>query len=80
MSRLERISLLVTAAEGTGQPTLSREALKYVTPPGRIDGMSVVSLSSLRSHGLLRRERRASGLMMLARAVAEPLYRERGGV
>jgi len=53
--------------ECTGQPTLSREALLHVTSPGRIDGMSAVSLSSLRHMVFFARNFAQADLITLAR-------------
>jgi len=78
--RGERVSLLVTAAEGSSQLALPGEALPHVTSAGRIDGMTVVSFRASGQMVFFAGDVAQPDLMTLARAVAEPLYRELAGV
>jgi len=66
--------LLVTAAEGGGQPAASGERRPHVTSAGRIDGMSVVSFRASRQMVFLTGDVADPDLMTLAEAVARPLY------
>jgi anti-sigma factor RsiW len=78
--RGERVSLLVTAAEGIVQLALPGEALPHVTSAGRIDDMSVVSFRASGHMVFFAGDVAQADLMTLAKAVAEPLYRELAGV
>jgi anti-sigma factor RsiW len=78
--RGERVSLLVTAAEGGVHLTLPGEALPHVTSAGRIDDMSVVSFRASGHMVFFAGDVAQADLMTLAKAVAEPLYRELVGV
>ena len=78
--RGERVSLLVAAADGSAQPALPGEALPHVTSAGRIDDMSVVSFRASRHIVFFAGDVAQADLMALAKAVAEPLYRELAGV
>jgi len=69
-----QVSLLVTAAEGGGQPAASGERRPHVTSAGRIDGMSVVSFRASRQMVFLTGDVADPDLMTLAEAVARPLY------
>jgi hypothetical protein len=68
------VSLLVTAAEGGGQPALPVEGRPHVTSAGRIDGMSVVSFRASRQMVFLTGDVADADLRALADAVAGPLY------
>jgi anti-sigma factor RsiW len=78
--RGERVSLLVTAAEGSRQLSLPGEALPHVTSAGRIDDMSVVSFRASSHMVFFAGDVAQTDLMKLADAVAVPLYRELAGV
>ncbi len=78
--RGERVSLLVTAAEGGVQPAGPGEALPHVTSAGRIDDISVVSFRASGQMVFFAGDVAQADLMTLAKAVAEPLYRELAGV
>jgi anti-sigma factor RsiW len=78
--RGERVSLLVTAAEGSVQLSLPGEALPQVTSAGRIDDMSVVSFRASGHMVFFAGDVAQTDLMELADAVAVPLYRELAGV
>lgn len=77
--RGERVSLLVTAAEGV-QLVLPGQALPHVTSAGRIDDISVVSFRASGQMVFFVGDVAQADLMTLAKAVAEPLYRELAGV
>jgi hypothetical protein len=74
--RGERVSLLVTAVEGTLQLTLPWEALPHVTSAGRIDDISVVSFRTAHHMVFFVGDVTRPDLMELADALADPLYRE----
>jgi hypothetical protein len=74
--RGERVSLLVTAAEGSGRLSLPGEALPHVTSADRIDDISVVSFRAAGHMVFLAGDVAQADLMTLAETVAEPLYRE----
>jgi anti-sigma factor RsiW len=78
--RGERVSLLVTAAEAGVHLALPGEALPHVTSAGRIDDMSVVSFRASGQMVFFAGDVAQADLMTLAKAVAEPLYRELGRV
>jgi hypothetical protein len=78
--RGERVSLLVTAAARGIRLALPEEALPHVTSSGRIDDMSVVSFRASGHIVFFAGDVAQSDLMMLAHAVAEPLYRGLAGV
>ncbi len=78
--RGERVSLLVTAAEGNIQLALPGEALPHVTSAGRIDDISLVSIRAAGHMVFLAGDVAHADLMTLAKAVAAPLYRELAGV
>ena len=75
-----RVSLLVTAADGTGPPTLPGEMLPHVTAPDRVDAMSVVSFRAARHMVFVVGDVPQADLANLADAVAGPLYRGLVGV
>jgi anti-sigma factor RsiW len=78
--RGERVSLLVTAVEGSAPLALPGEALPHVTSAGRIDNMPVVSFRASRQMVFFAGDVAQGDLMKLADAVAEPLYRALAGV
>jgi anti-sigma factor RsiW len=67
------VSLLVTAADGSGQPAAGG-GRPHVTSAGRIDGMSVVSFRASHQMVFLTGDLADADLMTLADAVAGPLY------
>jgi hypothetical protein len=73
--RGERVSLLVTPADGGLTLALPGETLPHLTSPGRIDGMSVVSFRASRQMVFFAGEVGQRDLLKLAEAVGEPLYR-----
>jgi anti-sigma factor RsiW len=73
--RGERVSLLVTAVDGSVAPALPGEAVAHLTSPSRIDGMSVVSFRAPRQMVFLTGDVAQNDLLKLAEAVGEPLYR-----
>ncbi|PYQ96623.1 MAG: hypothetical protein DMF96_17655 [Acidobacteria bacterium] len=73
--RGERVSLLVTAVDGSVTPALPGETLPHLTSPSRIDGMSVVSFRASRQMIFFAGDVVQNDLLMLAEAVGEPLYR-----
>jgi Putative zinc-finger len=73
--RGERVSLLVTAVDGSVIPTLPGETLPRLTSPSRIDGMSVVSFRTSRQMVFFAGDVVQNDLLKLAEAVGEPLYR-----
>ena len=75
-----RVSLLVTAAEGRVRLALPGDALPHLTAAGRIDDMSVVSFRVSGHLVFFAGDVAQADLRMLAKAVAEPLYRELGRV
>ncbi|HXC77151.1 MAG TPA: zf-HC2 domain-containing protein [Candidatus Acidoferrum sp.] len=75
-----RVSLLVTAADGSGPPTLPGEMLPHVTAPDRVDAMSVVSFRAARHMVFVVGDVPQADLAKLADAVAGPLYRGLVGV
>ena len=72
--------MLVTAAEAGVHLALPGEALPHVTSGGRIDDMSVVSFRASGQMVFFAGDLAQADLMTLAKAVAEPLYRELGRV
>jgi anti-sigma factor RsiW len=78
--RGEKVSLLVTAAERNVQLILPGEALPHVMSADRIDDMSVVSFRASGHMVFFAGDVAQADLMTLAKAVAEPLYRELVGV
>jgi len=74
------VSLLVTAAERNVQLILPGEALPHVMSADRIDDMSVVSFRASGHMVFFAGDVAQADLMTLAKAVAEPLYRELVGV
>ena len=78
--RGERVSLLVTAVEGSVPPIGSRRSIPHVTSAGRIDGMSVVSFRASHQMVFFAGDVAQPDLMKLADAVAGPLYRALTGV
>jgi anti-sigma factor RsiW len=74
--RGERVSLLVTAADGSAQRAVPGGAIPPVTPVGRVDGLSVVSFPASRHIVFLAGDVAQADLMKLADAVAGSLYRE----
>ena len=73
--RGERVSLLVTAADGRVAPAFPGETLPHLTSPSRIDGMSVVSFRASRQMVFFAGDVVQDDLLKLAEAVGEPLYR-----
>ncbi len=73
--RGERVSLLVTAAEGSAASSIRTNALPHVTPAGRIDGMSVVFFRASRQMVFLTGAVEQADLVALGDAVAGPLSR-----
>ena len=73
--RGERVSLLVTAVDGSVTPALPGETLPHLTSPSRIDGMSVVSFRASRQVIFFAGDVVQNDLLMLAEAVGGPLYR-----
>jgi len=78
--RGERVSLLVTAAEGGLLLALPGEALPHVTSASRIDDMSVASFRASGQMVFFAGDVAQADLIALAEALAEPLYRELAGV
>ena len=77
--RGERVSLLVTATEGGVQLALPGEALPHVTSAGRVDDLSVVAFRASGQMVFFVGDVAQADLMTLARAIAEPLYRDLAG-
>jgi anti-sigma factor RsiW len=75
-----RVSLLVTAVDGSGPLTLPGEVLPHVTAPGRVDDISVVSFRTSRHLVFVVGDVAQADLAKLADAVAGPLYRGLGDV
>jgi len=73
--RGERVSLLVTPADGRLTAALPGDARPHLTSPGRIDGMTVVSFRASRQMVFLTGDVVQDDLVKLAEAVGEPLYR-----
>ena len=73
--RGQRVSLLVTDAEGGVRLALPGEALPHVTSAGRIADISVVSFRASRYMVFFAGDVPQADLSELANAVAEPLYR-----
>lgn len=71
----ERVSLLVTAADGGVPPARPGETLPHLTSPSRIDGMSVVSFRAPHQMVFFAGDVVRNDLLKLAEAVGEPLYR-----
>lgn len=72
--RGERVSLLVTAVDGSVTPA-DRAGALHVTSPGRIDGMPVASFRASRQMVFFTGDVVQTDLVTLAEAVGEPLYR-----
>lgn len=70
-----RVSLLVTAVDGSGPLALPGEGLPHVSSPGRVDDMSVVSFRTSRHVVFLVGDVAQADLANLADAVAGSLYR-----
>ena len=75
-----RVSLLVTAVDGSGLLVLPGGVLPHVTAPDRVDAMSVVSFRTSRHMVFFVGDVPQSDLAKLADAVAGPLYRGLVGV
>jgi anti-sigma factor RsiW len=78
--RGERVSLLVTAAEGNARVAFPGEAVPHVTSAGRVDDISLVSFRAAGHMVFLAGDVGQADLMTLAKTVAAPLYRELAGV
>jgi anti-sigma factor RsiW len=74
-----RVSLLVTAGDGSAQLALPAEVLPHVTSAGRVDDMSVVSFRTSRHMVFVVGDVAQADLVKLADAVAGPLYRGLAG-
>jgi len=75
-----RVSLLVTAVDGSGLLVLPGGVLPHVTAPDRVDAMSVVSFRTSRHMVFFVGDVPQADLAKLADAVAGPLYRGLVGV
>ena len=69
-----RVSLLVTAGDGSAQLALPAEVLPHVTSAGRVADMSVVSFRTSRHMVFVVGDVAQADLVKLADAVAGPLY------
>jgi anti-sigma factor RsiW len=74
-----KVSLLVTAVDGSVPSSLPGEALPHVAPEGRIDDINVVSFRSGRHVVFVAGDLSQADLIQLADAVAQPLYRPLAG-
>ncbi len=74
-----RVSLLVTAVDGSTQLALPAEVLPHVTLAGRVDDMSVVSFRTSRHMVFVVGDVAQTDLVTLADAIAGPLYRGLAG-
>ena len=74
-----RVSLLVTAGDGSAQLALPAEMLPHVTSAGRVDDMSVVSFRTSRHMVFVVGDVAQADLVKLADAVSGPLYRGLAG-
>jgi len=74
-----RVSLLVTAVDGSAQLALPAEVLPHVTSAGRVDDMSVVSFRASRQMVFVVGDVAQADLVKLADAIAGPLYRGLAG-
>jgi RNA polymerase sigma-70 factor (ECF subfamily) len=74
-----RVSLLVTAADGSARLALPGEVLPHVTSPSHVDDMSVVSFRTSRHMVFFVGDVAQADLVNLADAVAGPLYRALAG-
>jgi hypothetical protein len=74
-----KVSLLVTALDGSAQLALPGEVLPHVTPASRVDDMSIVSFPASRHMVFLVGDLAQAYLVNLAEAVAGPLYRGLAG-
>ena len=74
-----RVSLLVTAVDGSAQPALPAEVLPHVTSADRVDDMSVVSFRTSRHMVFVVGDVAQADLVKLADAIAGPLYRGLAG-
>jgi hypothetical protein len=74
-----RVSLLVTAVDGSAQLALPAEVLTHVTSAGRIDDMSVVSFGTSRHMVFVVGDVAQADLVKLADAVAGSLIRGLAG-
>ena len=74
-----RVSLLVTAGDGSAQLALPAEVLPHVTSAGRVDDMSVVSFRTSRHMVFVVGDVAQADLVKLADAVSGPLYRGLAG-
>jgi anti-sigma factor RsiW len=74
-----RVSLLVTAADGSARLALPGEVLPHVTSASHVDDMSVVSFRTSRHMVFFVGEVAQADLVNLADAVAGPLYRALAG-